>query len=186
MAHHVPLSWTAYGLIMPTENATVVVYDSPEKAESALRELKSAGFDLKSVSVAGRDGEGQDSAACLYEPGAGMRCWGKAGTFWNAVWGMLPECAFLTVTGVGRVLVAGPLSGWVITGLENAAIFSGLSALGAALYSMGMSRDAVRESEAALAAGKYLVMAHGPSGEVARAKGVLRANGFGARRMLSR
>jgi hypothetical protein len=172
---------------MPTENATVVAYDSPERAESALRELEGAGFDLKSISVAGCDGEGQNCVvACYYEAGAGMRCWGKAGTFWNAVWDLLPGGAFLNVAGVGRVLLAGPLSAWVITGLENAAIFSGLSALGAALYSVGMPRDAIRESEAALAAGKYLVFAHGPAGEVARAKGVLRTNEIGVRGKLSR
>jgi hypothetical protein len=65
----------------------------------------------------------------------------------------------------------------MVSALGNAAIFGGLTAFGAGLYSIGISKDEVLEYEAALRAGKYLVLAHGSAGEVSRAKGTLRAAG---------
>lgn len=165
--------------MMPTENATVAVCDSPAEADRALRELRKAGFETGSVSVAARDGARQKAVACYYQAGAGMRCCGHSGAFWNGVWAMLPGWAILEIPDLGGLLVAGRLAEWVVAGLENAAIFSGLSALGAALYSIGIPKEAIAEYEAALAEEKYLVIAHGPAGEVARAKRVFRAQELG-------
>ena len=172
-------------LIMPAENATVAVYESPDSVETALWQLQRSGFDPGSISVAGREGEAGECAACYQKVGEGVRYWGRTGGFWNGVWEKLPGWALLNLPGIGTVLMAGALAQWVVASLENAAIFSGLSALGAALYSIGIPKDAIPEFEAALATGKYLVIAHGPAGEVARAKRVLRVEGLGASSKLS-
>jgi hypothetical protein len=49
----------------------------------------------------------------------------------------------------------------------------GLSALGAALYSIGIPKDSVLQYETAIEADGFLVMAHGGPEEVARAKAIL-------------
>jgi hypothetical protein len=49
----------------------------------------------------------------------------------------------------------------------------GLSALGAALYSIGVPKDSVIEYESALKADAFLVMAHGPAAEMVRARTIL-------------
>jgi hypothetical protein len=49
----------------------------------------------------------------------------------------------------------------------------GLSALGAALYSVGIPKDSVIAYEAAIKADEFLVMAHGGAAETSRAKAVL-------------
>ena len=49
----------------------------------------------------------------------------------------------------------------------------GLSALGAALYSIGVPKDSVIQYETALKADNFLVMTHGPAVEIARAKAIL-------------
>lgn len=165
--------------MMPAENATVAVCDNPADADRALRELREAGLEPWSVSVAARPDARQKRVSCYYQAGAGMRCCGDAGAFWNGVWAVLPGCAILEIPGLGGLLVAGRLAEWVVAGLENAAIFNGLSALGAALYSIGIPKEAIAAYEAALAEAKYLVIAHGPAGEVARAKRLLRAQEMG-------
>ncbi len=164
---------------MPAENATVTAYDNPEEAGEALRQLHEAGFGPEEISIVARDAESGETVACWYRSAAGMRYWGKSGAFWNSAWQMLPEWAVLYLPDVGGLLVAGRLAEWVAAGLENAAIFTGLSPLGAALYSIGISKEAIGGYEAALRAGKYLVIAHGPAGEVARAKRLLRATESG-------
>ncbi len=149
---------------MPAENATVTVYDDPAEAGRALRELRAAGFRAEEISVAARYREPEGDP-------------GRTAGFWNAVRQALPEWRVEQVPGTERVRVAGRLAEWVAVSLENAAIFTGLSPLGAALYSIGVPRWAIACYDAALREGKCLIVAHGPAGEVARAKRLL--NGIG-------
>jgi hypothetical protein len=166
---------------MSMENAIVAVYDSPASAALAVEGLKDAGYELARVSVASRDSGVEEGSACYYKDGAEVRYWGRMGGFWNRLLQVLPGWAFVPVTGVGPVVVAGPLARWVVAALENASIFSGLSAMGAGLYSIGISRDAIAEYEAALALGKCLVVAHGPAREIAGVRKLLRSTRTPAR-----
>jgi hypothetical protein len=61
----------------------------------------------------------------------------------------------------------------MIAAIENAVVVGGLSAIGAAIYSMGVPKDSVIEYEADMKADKFLVMAHGTAEEVARAEAIL-------------
>jgi hypothetical protein len=72
--------------------------------------------------------------------------------------------------------VLGYLATIVVAGLENAVVVGGLSALGAALYGMGIPKDSVLQYETALNADSFLVMARGPAAEVERAKKLLAAS----------
>ena len=155
-------------------NATVAVYGGYSAAEAAVRELQRSGFDLRKVSVAGRDTRTDYGA---------VRATGlsKLGAFWAGTWGMLSDWDFFAIADIGLVFVAGPLAQWVAAGLENAALFGGLSALGAGLYSIGIPKSSVLEYEAALKDHKYLVVAHGTADEVSHAREILqRAGGAGS------
>ena len=52
-------------------------------------------------------------------------------------------------------------------------LVGGLSALGAALYSIGIPKNSVIQYEAAVKNDSFLVIAHGTSDEVTRAKAIL-------------
>jgi hypothetical protein len=54
-------------------------------------------------------------------------------------------------------------------------VVGGLSALGAALYGIGIPKDSVIQYEADMQADRFMVMAHGSDEEVARAKRILGA-----------
>jgi hypothetical protein len=58
----------------------------------------------------------------------------------------------------------------------HTAVVGGLSALGAALYGIGVHKDSVIQYETALKADSFLVMAHGSAEELARAKAILNAS----------
>ncbi len=79
----------------------------------------------------------------------------------------------MTIPVVGHVVVLGYLAAMPIYGIENAVMVGGLSALGAALYGIGVPKDSVIQYETALKADSFLVMAHGAAEEVARAKTIL-------------
>jgi hypothetical protein len=71
------------------------------------------------------------------------------------------------------VIVLGYLATVAVSAIENAVLVGGLSALGAAIYSLGVPKDSVLQYETAIKADGFLVMAHGSSDEVARAKSIL-------------
>jgi hypothetical protein len=71
------------------------------------------------------------------------------------------------------VLVAGPLVAWIVGALEGAAVVGGLSAIGAGLIGMGIPKDSVVQYETALKTDKFLLMVHGTTAEVEKARSVI-------------
>ena len=79
----------------------------------------------------------------------------------------------MTIPIVGHIVVLGYLAATMLTGVESAVVVGGMSALGAAIYGMGIPKDSVILYETAVKADSFLVMARGPTQEIARAKMVL-------------
>ncbi len=158
---------------MPDNNSTVAVYNSHADAEAAIKELQRAGFNMKKLSIFGKDYHTEENVIGYYNTGERMATWGKFGAFWGWIWGLLFGSAFLFIPGIGPVMVAGPIVSWVIGALESAVIVGGLSALGAGLVSMGIPKDSALKYETALKADKFLLLVHGTADEVNRAKDIL-------------
>jgi hypothetical protein len=158
---------------MSDKNSVVAVYESHLQAEAAIQDLRRAGFEMKKLSIVGKDYHSEENVVGYYNAGDRMKYWGKLGAFWGGLWGFLFGSAFFWVPGIGPLVVAGPLVSWIVGALEGAAVMGGLSALGAALYSIGIPKDSVLQYEAALKSDKFLLVAHGTADEVGRAKSIL-------------
>jgi uncharacterized membrane protein len=159
---------------MSENNAVVAIYESHSQAEEALKELQRSGFDMKKLSIVGKDYHTEEQVVGYYNTGDRMKRWGKTGAFWGGFWGLLFGSAFFAIPGIGPVLVAGPLVAWIIAALEGAVVVGGLSALGAGLYGIGIPKDSIVQYESALKSDKFLLLAHGTTDEVERAKGIMR------------
>ncbi|MEP6945772.1 MAG: general stress protein [Acidobacteriota bacterium] len=155
------------------KGSVVAVYDSHEEAEKAVLEIQKSGFDMKQLSIVGQDFHSEEDVVGYYNNGDRMMAWGKRGAFWGGLWGMLFGSAFFFIPGVGPLLFAGPIVGWIIGALEGAVVVGGLSALGAGLYGMGIPKDSVVEYETQIKAGKFLVIAHGQPHDVSKIEGTL-------------
>ena len=83
----------------------------------------------------------------------------------------------LSCAVAAAVLVGGPLAAVIASGLETALVIGGLSAVGAALYSVGIPKDSVLRYETALRADKFLLVVNGTSDEVAQASEILKSAG---------
>ena len=155
------------------KNAMVAVYNSHVEAEAGIKELQKAGFAMKKLSIVGKDYHSDESVVGYYNTGDRIKYWGKLGAFWGGIWGLLFGSAFFMIPGFGPILVAGPLVAWLVGALEGAVVVGGLSAIGAALYSIGIPKDSVVKYETAIKAGKYVIVAHGTADEVANAKKII-------------
>ena len=151
----------------------VAVYGTHQEAETAVKELQTSGFDMKKLSIIGRDYHTEENVVGYYNAGDRMKYWGKMGAFWGGLWGVLFGAAFFWVPGIGQILVAGPLVSAIVGGLEGAALLGGLDAIGAGLYSIGIPKDSILQYQTALKANKFMVVAHGTAEEVARAKQIM-------------
>lgn len=158
---------------MKRNNSIVAVYPSHTAAEAAIKELQQSGFDLKKLSIVGRDYHQDEQVIGYYNAGERMKYWGKLGAFWGGVWGMLFGSAFFLIPGIGPLVVAGPLVSWIVGALEGAVVMGGLSALGAGLYSLGIPKDSILKYETALKADKFVLIAHGSLDETTRARDIL-------------
>lgn len=158
---------------MANEDVAVAVYDTHLQAEEAVKTLQKGGFDMKKLSIVGKDYHTEQHVVGYYNTGDRMKAWGKIGAFWGGIWGLLFGAAFFVIPGIGPVVLAGPLVASLVAGLEGAAVVGGLSALGGALASLGIPKDSVLRYETALKADKFLLIAHGTADEVARAKSII-------------
>ena len=114
---------------MSEKNSVVAIFTSHNQAEDAVRELQKDGFDMKKLSIVGKDYHTDEHVVGYYTTGDRMMYWGKLGAFWGGFWGLLFGSAFFWVPGIGQVLVAGPMVMWIVGALEGAAVMGGLSAL---------------------------------------------------------
>ena len=158
---------------MSKTNSVVAIFKSHLEAETAVKELQRAGVDMQKLSIVGRDYHTDENVVGYYNAGDRMKYWGKLGAYWGGFWGLLFGSGFFLIPGVGPLLVAGPLVGWIVAALEGAAVVGSLSALGAGLYSLGIPKDSILQYETAVKSGKYVVIAHGTAAETAEARAVI-------------
>jgi hypothetical protein len=160
---------------MEKMDTIIAVFPDHNAAEGAVKRLAQAGFDMKSLSVVGKGYHTDEKVVGFYNVGDRVKFWGRQGAFWGGLWGLFLSGLFITVPVVGHVAVLGYLATVMIAGIENAVVVGGLSALGAALFSIGVPKNSVIQYETALKADSFLLMAHGPAAEIDRAKAILAA-----------
>ncbi len=137
-------------------DSVIGVFADHHDAETAIKALTSGGFDMKTLSVVGKGYHTDEKVTGFYNIGDRVKFWGSRGAFWGGFWGLFFGGMFLTIPIV-----------------EGAITVGGLSALGAALYSIGIPKDSIVHYEADLKADNFLVMAHGTAADMARAKEIL-------------
>jgi uncharacterized membrane protein len=151
----------------------VAVYPDHDSAEEAVRRLVKAGFDMKKVSIVGRDFRVEEdpigfvSTKDFVATGAGTGAW-VGGLF-----GLLLGAAFLVLPGVGPVVIAGPLSAALLGGLEGALAGAAMGALAGAMVGWGIPKDQALKYEAKVKAGKFLLIVRSTPEEVEKARGLL-------------
>ena len=159
-------------------DAAVASFDNHATAEEAIKSLTAEGFDIKKLSVIGKGYHSEERPLGFYNTGDRVKFWGTNGVIWGGLWGLFFGGLFVTVPAIGPVFVVGYLAAIAATALESAVVVGGASAIGAALYSIGIPHNSVVRYDSLIKADKFLVVAHGTPEEIRRAK--LSLNRMGA------
>jgi len=158
-------------------NAVVAIYKSRAEVEAGVKELQLSGFDMKKLSIAGRDHYTNEHVVTSHNAVDRMKHWGKMGIFWGGIGGLLFGSGLFLVPGMDPLFVGGPLVGGIVGALEGAVIVGALCALGEGLCSISIPRNNVPRHETALTSGKFEVIAHSNIEEPTRAQDIFgRAN----------
>jgi len=151
----------------------IAVFANHRLAELAVRKLADSNFDMKQLSIVGQGYHTEEKVIGFYNTGDRIKFWGQRGAYWGGLWGLFFGGVFMMVPVVGPVMVLGYLATVVASAIEGAVVVGGLTALGAALCSIGVPKDSVIQYETALKADQFLVTAHGTAEELARARAIL-------------
>lgn len=160
------------------DNMAVAVYDRHDDAEAAVKALQLAGFDMKKVSIVGKDYAIEEHVVGYLNAGDRAKIFGKFGALWGGLMGILFGSALMFMPMVGHVIVLGPLAAALVGALEGAAAVGGAGALVGALTALGVPKNSVLRYETALKAGKFMLVVHGDAQDLKRAADLLRTSGY--------
>jgi len=158
---------------MENPDTVIAVFDAHSGAEAAIKSLTTAGFAMKQLSVIGKGYHTEENVVGFYNTGDRVKFWGTRGAFWGGLWGLFFGGLFMTVPIIGHVVVLGYLASMVFSGVETAVVVGGMSAIGAAIFGLGIPKDSVIQYETALKADNFLLLVHGTPEETVRARAIL-------------
>jgi hypothetical protein len=126
---------------MQSPDSIVAVFADHADAETAVRKLLAAGFEMNSLSVVGKGYHLDEQVVGFYNADDRIKFWGSRGAIWGGLWGLFFGGIFVTVPVVGPVIMLGYLATAAISALEGAVVVGGASALGAAIFGIGIPQD---------------------------------------------
>jgi hypothetical protein len=154
------------------KNSVVAIYKTPVLAEIAIRKMEYAELDLHEVSLLWHHPPGTDRhGGAAIEMRLNRR--GQPASVTAEIRGALSSSGYFLIPGLGEVFVAGPLVEQIAGGLAGIPLAAGLTSLGTSLFQLGISKASILQYEAALVAGKGMVLAHGAPETMARVQEVL-------------
>ena len=93
------------------------------------------------------------------------------------LWNLFGDGGFFLVPNIGPIAIAGPFVRALVTTIDEGVAIGGLSALGAAIYSLGIPRDGILRYEIELRASECVLLAMGSPELVTKAALLLRKTG---------
>jgi hypothetical protein len=144
-------------------NAVIGTYDTFEKAVSAFNELKTAGYPVNNISVAGLLAHNKVENDGLHvDPQV-------AGKLVSSSLQLVSEAAIFAVPEFGYLFAAGGIIP-TISRLNRRDQFAGISTI---LNEIGVDKELANEYTRTMEGGKYMIIAHGDSTQITMASEIL-------------
>ena len=69
------------------DEVAVAIYNTHDEAEQAVKTLEQGGFDMRKLSIVGKDYHTEEHVVGYYNTGDCMKAWGRIGAFWGRIVG---------------------------------------------------------------------------------------------------
>jgi uncharacterized membrane protein len=160
--------------------SVVSIYSTIERAEEAIDRLKEEGFPIKHVSIVTQNlADSKRLHGFITTDDDVTKRSAMTGAWVGGLFSMLVGAAFLWIPGFGPLLVAGRLAALLLAGVEGALLGVAAGGLLGALVNWGIAEEHILDYEKALQGGKYLLIVHGTTEEIAQAYNILQGSAEG-------
>ncbi|MGB5959111.1 MAG: general stress protein [Coleofasciculaceae cyanobacterium] len=160
----------------------VGVFPHRRDAETAMRELRDAGFNMNQISLVGKDDRGNTSSSGSLtdktKTDEGAKAGAATGGALGGLTGLLVGLGALAIPGVGPVIAGGALATALATTAAGGAIGAAAGGLTGALVGLGIPDDRARFYSDRVNHGDYLVMVDGTESEILQAETILSRRGI--------
>ena len=162
------------------------VFPHRRNAEAALRELRTAGFNMDNVSVVGKHADRDDRIAGVEmhdratgnKADEGAKAGAATGGALGGLTGLLVGLGALAIPGIGPVIAGGALATALATTAAGGAIGAAAGGLTGALVGLGIPEERAKFYNDRVNRGDYLVMVDGTEDEIRRAEPILSRHGI--------
>lgn len=162
------------------------VFPHRRNAEAALRELRTAGFNMDNVSVVGKHADSNDQIAGVEmsdratgnKADDGAKAGAATGGALGGLTGLLVGLGALAIPGVGPVIAGGALATALATTAAGGAIGAAAGGLTGALVGLGIPEERAKFYNDRVNRGDYLVMVDGTEDDIRRAQPILSRHGI--------
>src|SRR5579872_1937593 len=155
-----------------TQDMVVGTFENHDEAVRVVQRLIDSGVSADHISIVGQDMQVRENVEGFITTKDVVRSEAGFGAWAGGLFGLLAGAAFLWVPAFGPLFILGPLAGAAVGALEGGAV-GGL--LGAILGKQ-VEKERIPKIEAALKAGKFLVLVHGSQQELETARRVMNEN----------
>jgi hypothetical protein len=169
------------------DRRSVGVFRTRSEAETALAELRAAGFDMDRVSVIAKDADKEGSIADVdvddkhsigNKADDGAKAGAVTGGALGGLTGLLVGLGALAIPGIGPIIFAGAEATALATTLAGGAIGAAAGGLLGALVGLGIPEERARVYNDRVSRGEYLVIVDGNETEIRRARDILHHHGI--------
>jgi hypothetical protein len=157
----------------PDAWSVVAVYPDQASMERAVRRLHEDGFDMRHVSLIGREFAVNDRPIGFVTTGDYVEAGAEIGAFLGGILGLCVGVGFLILPGLGFVIVTGPVAAAILAGMEGSLAGAAVGALAGAFVGSGVPAGHAATYESHVKGGKFLVVARGDSSMIEQARSVL-------------
>lgn len=144
----------------------IEIYRNFAEIELAVCKLHDKGFEMKCLSIIGKDDGSDEHMAACYNMGDGLKCHDIFDDSWTRIRDLLSGWGFFWSIESGLVHVGGPLVQAMVTAQTGNGNVEGMSIIRSALSSIGIESDSIVQYENALLNNQLLMCAHGTSEEM--------------------
>jgi len=155
------------------KDMVVGTFDTHEQGEEAVRRLIDAGIRADHISIMAQNLALKEHVQGYVTTGDVARGLAGVGAWTGGLFGLLAGAAFLWVPALGPLFILGPLASGALGALEGGVV----GGLLGAIFGKRMEQDKIPKIQAALQAGKYIVVVHGTAQELETARRVMNENG---------
>ena len=90
-------------------DTVIATFTDHTAAETAVKNLASAGFAMQDLSVVGKGFHTEEKVIGFYNMGDRVKFWGVQGAVWGGLWGLFLGGFYVTAPVIGPVVVLGYL-----------------------------------------------------------------------------